>query len=155
MIALQNTATSKRSEARSLESYRQSLQDRKNRLLSEGQLFEENLRNCEAEKAEARREKEETEKALETARTRLSEARTTLGNLNSEMNALAKENEDLRIRAGQAGARKKTIEEMENNYEGYNGAVRFIMKNAASGIKGVVADLMKVCLLYTSPSPRD
>lgn len=144
MIALQNTATSKRSEARSLESYRQSLQDRKNRLLSEGQLFEENLRNCEAEKAEVRREKEETEKALETARTRLSEARTTLGQLNSEMNALAKENEDLRIRAGQAGARKKTIEEMENNYEGYNGAVRFIMKNATSGIKGVVADLMKV-----------
>ena len=144
MIALQNTATSKRSEARSLESYRQSLMDRKNRLLSEGELFEENLRNCETEKAEARREKVETEKTLDAARTKLSEARTTLGDLNCEMNALAKENEDLRIRAGQAGARKKTIEEMENNYEGYNGAVRFIMKNAASGIKGVVADLMKV-----------
>ena len=38
----------------------------------------------------------------------------------------------------------KTIEEMEHNYEGYNGAVRFLMKAGIPGIKGVVADLMKV-----------
>ena len=33
---------------------------------------------------------------------------------------------------------------MENNYEGYNGAVRFIMKSNIKGIDGVLAELMKV-----------
>ena len=32
---------------------------------------------------------------------------------------------------------------MEHNYEGYNGAVRYIMKAAPAGIEGVVGDLMK------------
>ena len=36
----------------------------------------------------------------------------------------------------QLNARKKTIEEMENNYEGYNGAVRFVMKSGLRGIEG-------------------
>ena len=43
----------------------------------------------------------------------------------------------------QLAARKKTIEEMEHNYEGYNGAVRFVMKAGMPGIEGVVGDLMK------------
>ena len=41
-------------------------------------------------------------------------------------------------------SRKKTIEEMENNYDGYNGAVKFVMKSNLKGIHGVVADLIKV-----------
>ena len=32
---------------------------------------------------------------------------------------------------------------MEHNYEGYNGAVRFVMKAGMPGIEGVVGDLMK------------
>ena len=44
----------------------------------------------------------------------------------------------------QLNARKKTIEEMENNYEGYNGAVRFVMKSGLRGIEGVAAELMEV-----------
>lgn len=41
-------------------------------------------------------------------------------------------------------ARKKTFEEMESNYEGYNSAVKFIMKEKQKGIRGVVAELIKV-----------
>lgn len=33
---------------------------------------------------------------------------------------------------------------MEHNYEGYNGAVRYIMRSRLPGIRGVVADLMQV-----------
>ena len=63
---------------------------------------------------------------------------------NNNIKTLTAQAEDIRIRAGQLTARKKTIEEMENNYEGYNGAVRFIMKSNIKGIDGVVAELMKV-----------
>ena len=55
----------------------------------------------------------------------------------------AKKLDDTRIRVSQLAARKKTIEEMEHNYEGYNGAVRFVMKAGMPGIEGVVGDLMK------------
>ncbi len=51
-----------------------------------------------------------------------------------------------RILAGELSSRKKVIMEMENSYEGYNSAVKFIMKNTTgiSGIHGVVAELITV-----------
>lgn len=60
-----------------------------------------------------------------------------------EISETSKQLDDMRIRVSQLTARKKTIEEMEHNYEGYNGAVRYIMKAAPAGIEGVVGDLMK------------
>ncbi len=41
-------------------------------------------------------------------------------------------------------ARKKVIEEMEANYEGFNYPVKFIMKTGIKGVVGVVADLLNV-----------
>ena len=41
-------------------------------------------------------------------------------------------------------SRKKTIEEMESNYEGYNFGVKSLMKQNMAGVEGVVAELMKV-----------
>lgn len=52
--------------------------------------------------------------------------------------------EELGITLSRLTSRKKTIEEMESNYEGYNNAVRFIMKSQLAGIHGVVADLISV-----------
>lgn len=52
--------------------------------------------------------------------------------------------EELKLEIGQAASRKKTIEEMESNYEGYNGGVRTIMKSGLSGIHGVVGELIQV-----------
>ena len=57
---------------------------------------------------------------------------------------LSRSFEELRISLSQLSARKKTIEEMESNYEGYNYAVRYIMRSGLSGIHGVVADLITV-----------
>ncbi len=144
MISLQNSATGKRSEARSLESYRKSLEDRKNALLSQGEEFTESQLAYEKEKREADAEKDRIEKNIATKKQELSDARAELTGLQSDVNSLTRENEDLRIQAGQKNSRKKTIEEMENNYEGYNGAVRFIMKAGIAGIEGVVADIINV-----------
>ena len=51
-----------------------------------------------------------------------------------------------RVKTGELSSRKKVIMEMENAYEGYNTAVKFIMKNVPEfpGIHGVVADLVTV-----------
>lgn len=58
--------------------------------------------------------------------------------------SLAKELEELRISIGQISTRKKMIEEMESSYEGYNNAVKFIMRSKLPGINGVVAELIEV-----------
>lgn len=144
MIDLHSTASSRRSEARSLQSYRQSLEKRKEQILSDGEAIKQNIANYESDKTAASGEKEAAAAGLADARGEISKTRSDIAKLNNEINSLSKENEDLRIRAGQANTRKKTIEEMEHNYEGYNGAVRFLMKAGITGIKGVVADLMKV-----------
>ncbi len=144
MIELQNIASSARSEVKSLSSYRKSLEDRKEQLLSDGETIKQNIFDFESRKNQAQIEKTEKDAQLENTRASLSDARQNIAKLNDEINRISKENEEIRIRAGQANARKKTIEEMENNYEGYNGAVRFIMKANLPGIKGLASDLMKV-----------
>ena len=55
----------------------------------------------------------------------------------------ARELEELKISIGQISTRKKMIEEMESSYEGYNNAVKFIMKSNLAGINGVVAELVE------------
>lgn len=54
--------------------------------------------------------------------------------------------EKAKLRSGELSARKKLIEELESTYEGYNNAVKFVMKNlsAMAGVHGVVADLIEV-----------
>lgn len=144
MIELHRAVSSKKSEAKSMQSYHISLEKRKEQILSDGEAIKQNIVDYENEREAAGKEREEAAAALANARNALTGLRNTLTETNSEINSLSKENEDLRIRAGQANARKKTIEEMENNYEGYNGAVKFVMKSGIQGIRGVVADLMKV-----------
>ncbi|MEG0392177.1 MAG: tripartite tricarboxylate transporter substrate-binding protein, partial [Anaerovoracaceae bacterium] len=57
---------------------------------------------------------------------------------------LGKELEQLQVNVGQLSARKKTFEEMEGNYDGYNHGVKFIMKENLPGINGVVTELITV-----------
>ena len=74
-----------------------------------------------------------------------------LSDLHKEKEALTEQKkklslkaEEVRLLGGQKVSRKKTIEEMEHNYEGYNYAVKYIMRSGISGICGVVAELMEV-----------
>ncbi|MDR1292585.1 MAG: AAA family ATPase, partial [Clostridiales Family XIII bacterium] len=52
-----------------------------------------------------------------------------------------RELERMRIETEQLEARRKTIEEMENNYEGYTAGVGALMKAGMPGVIGVVAEL--------------
>ena len=56
----------------------------------------------------------------------------------------SKQAESLRLRIGQLTARRNVIREMEQAYEGYNYAVRFLMKQNIGGIVGVAGELITV-----------
>ncbi|MFR5859243.1 MAG: chromosome segregation protein SMC [Clostridia bacterium] len=143
MFSLHSRAVSKRSEAASMESYRTSLQKRKEQLLAEGAEQEQSTRAFEADQKKDLAEQEAAAahaQRIASAMEQLKQERADLMRMISEE---AKKLDDTRIRVSQLAARKKTIEEMEHNYEGYNGAVRFVMKAGMPGIEGVVGDLMK------------
>ena len=144
MFTLHSRVSAKRSEAKSMESYKESLAKRKEQILSEGAEIQENTKAFReaVEKAQARQK--ENMHLMDEASEELKSVRENSVSCNEKIKILTAQAEDIRIRAGQLTARKKTIEEMENNYEGYNGAVRFIMKSNIKGIDGVVAELMKV-----------
>lgn len=143
MYRLHNESSSAKSEARSMESYRESLEKRRQQLLSEGEESEHNTKEYQKNReTEYRIEKENTEKA-ERLKQEISQAKQQVSSLQHEISIISKSNDDARIKGSQLSARKKTIEEMEHNYEGYNGAVRFVMKAGITGIEGVVGDLME------------
>lgn len=144
IIELQSKASSKRSEAGSLESYRISLEKRREQLLADGEAFEQSLAHYESEKRNAEDNRSKAYDRLQQIEKTVADKRSALAGLQDELRALSKEGEDIRIRTGQANSRKKTIEEMENNYEGYNSAVRFVMKSDFRGIRGVASELMRV-----------
>jgi chromosome segregation protein len=89
-------------------------------------------------------EKNDAAESLEEITDRITAKRQEYISKQQEERRLAKESEELRITLGRVSARKKTIEEMESNYEGYNFAVKHVMKSGLKGIHGVVADLIKV-----------
>ena len=143
MFSLHSRAVSKRSEAASMESYRTSLQKRKEQLFAEGAEQEQSTRAFEADQKKDLAEQEAAAAHAQRIASAMEQLKQERADLMRVISEEAKKLDDTRIRVSQLAARKKTIEEMEHNYEGYNGAVRFVMKAGMPGIEGVVGDLMK------------
>ena len=144
MFQLHNQIAEKNSEVRTYENYKETLNKRKMQILHDQEEMEQNAASYENLMKQAKHEKEEADQLLEILQASLEEARADRDEYNEERGALSKKRDDLRIQGTQMVSRKKTIEEMENNYEGYNSAVRFLMRSRRPGIHGVVADLLKV-----------
>ncbi len=144
VFQLHNRISDKKSEARTYGNFKETLEKRKKQIHQDQEEMERNAQSYDNLMSQAQREKAEADALLETLKASLDEARADREEYTAELNELSKKREDLRMQGTQLSARKKTIEELENNYEGYNTAVRFIMKNKKAGIRGVVTDLMQV-----------
>jgi len=144
LFALQNLISAKSSEAGSLASLKNTLEKRKIQLLSEKQHSENMENETRASLAIIRGEIDRIKAELEGLAQKKQELKTNSSESMIKEKQIAREMEELRISISKLSSRKKTIEEMESNYEGYNSAVRFIMKSQIRGIQGVVAELIKV-----------
>ena len=144
LFALHNQASSKRSEAKSIDGYKETLQKRKEQIKADSEEASKSKGDMaaliEGTKKEYQLAKANADKLTEAIKTKTSEKIS----LEANRKELTVKSEDLRIQAGQLTSRMKTIQEMENNYEGYNGAVKYIMKSGLKGIEGVVAELINV-----------
>lgn len=144
LYELHSRISSKNSEAKSYESITETLSKRRAQLLDEADSAEKNTAGSDAQLKAARKEKERIQEERGQVTEQLRELTEEKANLSAKRKEWNVSIEDMKLRGGQLTSRKKTIEEMENNYEGYNYAVKYIMRAGLSGILGVVADLMKV-----------
>ena len=145
MYEAYNKVTSKKSEAGSMEGLRDSLIKRKEQINEESKLLEENRQSFEEHLENAQKEQKDCEDMLSETVAEIRSIEQELSKATERKNLTDKELSHVSIKLSQSNTRKNTIEEMESNYEGYNSAVKFIMKTSRlKGIEGVAAELMKV-----------
>lgn len=144
MFEIAGRISSGKAEIRSLEMLEETLEKRREEILSEKSTRENNSRENIDRFNKIRSEENDTQKKLENEKYKLLEIKEKLGKLRAEEQKKTKEAEEVKILEGRLSSRMKTIQELENNYDGYNGAVKFIMRSKITGIHGVVADLIDV-----------
>ncbi len=148
LFTLRSDLAAKNSELKSMESMKIALDKQKEELLQQDSKKKQEVENLKDDVEAAQKEHQECETKLKSIREELTKSLGKENQLKQDENNIQKDLDDYRIKKSQVLARKKTIEEMEANYEGYNYAVKFIMKSGQKGIEGVVADLMKVPQKY-------
>ena len=144
VFALQNAISAKNAEIGSIESLKETLERRRGQVLDDEESAGKDAEGMRADKARLEEERDalaetirEAEAKAEDIRSRRAEAEKEQKELNSSIAAL-------RLSAGEKEARRKALEEMDSSYEGFSGAVRFLMKEDRKGLAGVVADLISV-----------
>lgn len=139
-----SSISAQKGEMLSLENLKETLQSRERQVIAEKNSNEDSNRETLDMLGRLRSEKKEKEEQLKQTKKSLEQKREAAAGKAREERGLSSQVESLRIESSRLSARKKTIEEMEHNYEGYNYAVRFIMKAGISGILGTVAELIEV-----------
>lgn len=144
VFELSGQINSAKAEISSLQRLQETLGKRQASLIEEKASGEDNNKETLDRLNTIRHEKKDIIESLEEITERIVAKRQDFISKQQEERKLSKQAEELRIAIGRLTARKKTIEEMESNYEGYNFAVKHVMKSGLRGIHGVVADLIKV-----------
>lgn len=144
ILELSNKNVSAKAEITTLEGYKKSLAERCAQLKSECEGNDELDSSNRARLADISSAYELKENELKKARERIDELADNIISVNDSAENISHSIEKTVIEINRATARRNTIEEMENNYEGYNNAVRQVMSRNFRGIIGTVSELIRV-----------
>lgn len=131
-------------EKKAYTSLLKNLMQNESNLISSKDSMKKEIENLGKDIVDAKENKEKNLLKLEDCNRKLKKSKEDKLTLESELRDISSQIKLKSIEASQKNSRKKTIEEMENNYEGYNAGVKFVMKQKLNGISGVVAELMTV-----------
>ncbi len=144
MIEINNILVSKRAEIDTLDRYRNTLEERRRLLVEESAGRDETHAQNKNKLAEAVKAFEDKERSIADLREGVADLENKIISVNSRLREIADESDRISLEINRASARKSTIEEMENNYEGYSSAVRSLMREKIKGVEGIVSDLIEV-----------
>ena len=144
LFQIQNTIARKQAEIYSMDGLKETLRRRKEAVLAEEEregVSSDVSEQTKKEAEEAFRVLNEKEEAQKAANIAVAEKR---GSLTAKESGCLSDVSAKRVRYGELTARKRALEEMQAAYEGFGGAVKFIMGEHLAGVHGVVADLIEV-----------
>ena len=144
IFSLHSTLSEKEGEIRSMAGLLEGLQRRRESLDSDSAGAEKNLNYLKEQLSEAGFAAKSAEEKISELEKEISVTEGRKAEAEKRLKAVNAEGSELKIELGRLISRKKTIEEMEANYEGYNGAVKTVMKSHLKGIYGTAASLMEV-----------
>ncbi len=144
LFDLHKRKTSAQSESKSIESLKSSLYSRKTEIADLSEEVSKNLNDYNSQIEVIERERKFTAEALEETKREYNQKVSDYSRFSENRKDILYKIEQSKIRISTLTSRKKTIEEMENNYDGYNSAVKTLMRAVLPGVLGVAADLMHV-----------
>ena len=133
-----------RAEISSLEMLRETLDRRQQTIMNQKDTGDDTNRDIIDRMNKLKGERQDLVDEIEDAKEMQAEALKNVILRKADCARLSSEAENLRIESGQLAARARTLRELEDNYDGYNYAVKHVMKSGLGGIHGVVADLISV-----------
>ncbi len=144
IISINTDNVKKSGDINTLENYMHTLNDRIEAINSENSGRDERDNELKSAFAEVMSKLEAKEAELASAKDNATKNDENILSVNRSVADCSMEISDITDRYNRAEARKNTIEEMENNYEGYNNAVRAVMRKSFGGIVGTVSDIITV-----------
>ncbi|MEF2739645.1 MAG: chromosome segregation protein SMC [Clostridia bacterium] len=139
-----NKNVSWQAEINTLKNYQKTLRDRMEQISSESEGREEHLQQNRARLEEMETAFTEKVEEQENLRRTVESHTEEIHRYEEKIAAASKRLEEILLQVNRRTARRNTIEEMENNYEGYNNAVRAVMQKNLRGVIGTVSELMAV-----------
>ncbi|WP_168198264.1 chromosome segregation protein SMC [Crassaminicella thermophila] len=150
VIEILNTVATKKSEINSLNALQNNIIKRQNKIKEEKSNIQEKKNLIEKEKTNIIKEIKNISDEFESLKNERDFVESEIRNLEN-INKQAKEKEEsLKQRIQEKQTRKKLLEEMEKEYEGFNKSVKNTLihtkknKNLGKGILGVVAEIIDV-----------
>ncbi|HKK95925.1 MAG TPA: chromosome segregation protein SMC [Anaerovoracaceae bacterium] len=144
IIEINNENLKRKGEINTLNSYKESLNSRKNQIEFENSNGDKKSDEYKFQINEAESKLSENNETLRIYEIKEKEFNTNILDIDKKEQNVNKKIEDNNLKLNRSYARKNAIQEMENNYEGYNNAVKFSMKAGLDSIYGTVADIIKV-----------
>ncbi len=144
IMELSKRSSALRSEAGSVESMKAALIRRKEQIIQDTKELTDNTQAINREILKAKEEKEKNDLKGREVMDRVGVFEKSINKTYEDTRALSLKIEEFKINHSRVSARKKALEEMESSYEGYNTAVKFIMKGENHGLRGTVAELIIV-----------
>ena len=144
MFDLHKKFAMKDSEIKSVDSMRDSLIKRKSEITFQVDESSKNQKNFDRELESSRRLLQQEKEKLMGLREKTQEYTREKSIQEEKLTEICSLKDEAQLELSRVSSRKKTMEELESNYEGYNYGVKSIMKAALPGIIDVAAGLMQV-----------
>lgn len=144
LFELHSNLAETKAESTGLQNLVETLEKKKNQLAEEEKEYEAIKKDKEGQLQELRTAIEQKSESKEAIEKEVEKQKNEVNSIAVTLKKIADELQKNKYDFANLSGRKRTIEELESNYDGYSYAVKYVMKRDFAGVHGVLADLIKV-----------